>query len=60
MIFRFRHLIEDEAAESIEGNNGGLDFVAALNFENQFNNFRGAIEKSTLLHYEFWNHLLDD
>lgn len=60
MIFRFRHIIEDELHEGIEGNGGGLDFVAALNFETHFNNFKGAIEKATLLHYEFWNHLLDD
>jgi hypothetical protein len=37
-----------------------MDFIAALNFENQFNNFRHLIEKSAMLHYEFWNHLLDD
>jgi len=39
---------------------GGLDFVAALNFETHYNLFRSFIEKSTYLHYEFWNHLMDD
>jgi hypothetical protein len=34
MIYRQRKIIEDELAEGSE--NGGMDFIAALNFENMF------------------------
>jgi hypothetical protein len=55
MIFRQRKIIEDELAEGQE--NGGIDFIAALNFENMFRTFKSLIEKSANLHFEFWNHL---
>ena len=31
-----------------------------MNFENQFKTFVQLIEKSAMLHFEFWNHLLDE
>ena len=55
MIFRQRKIIEDELAEGQE--HGGIDFIAALNFENMFKQFKLLIEKSAMLHYEFWTHL---
>lgn len=58
IVFRLRRIIEDELTEGHES--GGIDFMAALNFESTFKQFRQQIEKSTLLHYEFWNHLQDD
>jgi hypothetical protein len=58
MIFRSRRLIEDELSESQE--HGGLDFIAAMNYENMFKTFKLLIEKSAMLHYEFWTHLQDD
>ena len=54
-IFRMRKIIEDELTEAQE--HGGIDFIAALNFESQFKHFKQLIEKSAILHYEFWNHL---
>jgi len=60
LIFRYRHIIEDELHEGTDMNSGGADYVAAINFENHFKAFKAMIHKSTLLHYEFWNHLLDD
>lgn len=57
-IYRLRKLIEDELAEGHES--GGADFMAAMNFENTFKQFKGLIEKSAMLHFEFWNHLQDD
>jgi hypothetical protein len=63
MIFRYRHIIEDELHEGAEGGGSGgagMDYVAAINFENHFTSFKSLIEKSSLLHYEFWNHLMDD
>ena len=59
MIFRYRHIIEDELHEGSDSA-GGLDYVAAINFENHYSQFKQLIEKSSLLHYEFWNHLMDD
>jgi hypothetical protein len=58
LIFRQRKLIEDELAEGQE--HGGIDFIAALNFENMFKTFKQLIDKSAMLHFEFWNHLQDD
>lgn len=58
MIFRARRLIEDELAEGSE--HGGTDFMAAMNYENMFKQFKQLIEKSALLHFEFWAHLQDD
>ena len=58
MIFRQRKIIEDELAEGQE--HGGVDFISALNFENMFKQFKSLIEKSSMLHYEFWTHLQDD
>ena len=40
-VFRLRRLIEDELTEGHE--NGGIDFMAALNFESTFKQFRGEI-----------------
>jgi hypothetical protein len=37
MIFRYRQLIEDELHEGTDASGGGLDYVAALNFETYFN-----------------------
>lgn len=36
MIFRYRHIIEDELHEGSESSGSGLDYVAAINFENYF------------------------
>jgi hypothetical protein len=60
LIFRYRHIIEDELHEGADATAGGLDYVAAINFENHFKAFKSTIEKSAYLHYEFWNHLMDD
>lgn len=55
MIFRLRRIIEDELSEGHE--NGGIDFIAAMNFESIFKMFKSLVEKSAMLHFEFWNHL---
>jgi hypothetical protein len=38
----------------------GMEYVAALNFDNHFRGLRQSIERSATLHYDFWNMLLDD
>ena len=58
MIFRIRKIIEDELTEGQE--HGGVDFIAAIQFESQFKAFMQMVEKSAMLHFEFWNHLMDD
>lgn len=66
MIYRYRQIIEDELYEGENGgysggnSAGGMDYVAALNFENHFRAFRAIVEKSAAYHYDFWNMLLDD
>ena len=60
MIFRFRHIIEDELHEGVESGSSGMDYVAAMQFDALFSHFKALIEKSAILHFEFWNHLLDD
>ena len=57
-IFRLRKIVEDELAESHES--GGIDFIAAMNFDQQFKALKQAIERSSNLHFEFWSHLQDD
>ena len=37
-----------------------MDYVAAVNFENHFREFRTMVEKSATYHFNFWNMLLDD
>jgi hypothetical protein len=57
-IFRLRKLIEDELSEGHES--GGADFMAAMNYESTFKQFKSCVEKSSMLHFEFWTHLQDD
>ncbi len=63
MIYRFRQIIEDELYDH-DGHsgpsNGGMDYVAAINFENHFRELRTLIEKSATYHFDFWNMLMDD
>jgi len=58
MVYRLRRIVEDELTEGHES--GGVDFIAAMNFETTFKAFKSLIEKSAMLHFEFWNHLQDD
>jgi hypothetical protein len=53
-----RRIIEDDLTENHES--GGSDFIAAMNFESTYKEFKKAIEKSATLHFEFWNHLQDE
>ena len=59
MVFRYKKLIEDSF---IDGGreSGGFEYITALSFENNYRKCKSYIEKSALLHYEFWNHLLED
>jgi hypothetical protein len=66
MIYRYRQIIEDELFD-VEGggyqgggSSSGMDYVAALNFENHFRAFRQMVERSAIFHYDFWQLLLDD
>lgn len=69
IIYRYQQIIEDELyeqdANSLSnsgggGPSGGLDYVAALNYDNHFKLLRTLIEKSAIMHYDFWTGLLDD
>jgi hypothetical protein len=53
-------LIEDQLYEGDNSAGGnGLDYVAIVNFENNFNEFRSLVEKSATQHFNFWNILVD-
>jgi hypothetical protein len=39
---------------------GGYEYVSAMNFESSYRKCKSSIESSAILHYEFWNHLLED
>jgi len=60
IIFRYKKLIEDEIAESQNEGQGGLDVVSEVSFQNNLRNLQANIEKSALLHMEFWSQLSED
>ena len=57
MLYRLQKLIELELQES---EHGGVDYLTSHNLKTQFADFKALIDKSAILHLEFWNHLLDD
>ena len=59
MIFRYKKLIGDSLLESGK-ESGGFEYVSAVNFESNYRKCKQNIEKSALLHFELWNHLLED
>ena len=60
IIFRYKKLIEDEIAESQQDGQGGLDVVSEVAFQNHLRQLQANIEKSALLHMEFWSQLSED
>lgn len=59
IIFRYKKLIGDSLMESGK-ESGGFEYVSAVNFESNYRKCKSNIEKTALLHYELWNHLLED
>jgi len=60
VIFRYKKIIEDEIAESQAEGQGGLDVVSESAFQNHMRQLQANIEKSALLHMEFWSQLSED
>jgi PAS domain S-box-containing protein len=60
IIFRYRKIIEDEIAESKNDGNVGLDVVSEIAFQNHMRQCQANIEKSSILHMEFWSQLSED
>jgi PAS domain S-box-containing protein len=60
IIFRYKKIIEDEIAESQNEGTGGLDVVSEIAFQNHLRQCQANIEKSALLHMEFWSQLSED
>jgi len=60
IIFRYKKIIEDEIAESQAEGHGGLDVVSESAFQNHLRQLQANIEKSALLHMEFWSQLSED
>jgi hypothetical protein len=59
MIFRYIRLIGDSLIESGK-ESGGYEYISAMNYETNFRKCKMHIEKTALLHFEFWNHLQED
>lgn len=59
LIFRYKKIIEDEIAES-QNDGQGLDIVSEAAFQNSLRTLQANIEKSALLHMEFWSQLSED
>jgi PAS domain S-box-containing protein len=60
IIFRYRKIIDDELAESKNEGNAGLDAMSEQTFQNHLRQFQANIEKSSMLHMEFWSQLGED
>lgn len=60
MIIRYKKLIGDSLIEGGKEGGGGYEYISAMNFDSNYRKCKNNIEKSALLHYEFWNHLLED
>jgi hypothetical protein len=56
IIFRYKKLIGDSLLESGK-ESGGFEYISAVNFDANFRKCKQNIERSALLHFEFWNHL---
>jgi len=59
MIYRYIRLIGDSLIESGK-ESGGYEYISAVNYETSFRKCKSNIEKTALLHFEFWNHLQED
>ena len=53
-------IIEDEIAESQNNNQGSLDIVSEMAFNNHLKECQLNIERCALLHMEFWSQLSED
>ena len=59
MIFRYIRVIGDSLIESGK-ESGGYEYISAVNYDANFRKCKSYIEKTALLHFEFWNHLQED
>jgi len=59
IIYRYKRLIGDSLIESGK-ESGGYEYISAVNYEANFRKCKLNIERSALLHFEFWNHLQED
>jgi hypothetical protein len=58
-VFRYKNLIGDSLIDGGK-ESGGFEYVSAMTFESNYRKCKSNIEKSSLLHFEFWNHLLEE
>jgi len=60
LIFRYRKLIEDEMADvQADSQEGAMDAISMIAYDNYLKKFKEAIEKSAHLHMEFWLEVLE-
>ncbi len=60
VIYRYKKIIEDEIAQKQNEGTGSLDVVSEAAYQNLRRQFQASIEKSALLHMEFWSQLSED
>ncbi|EAS07526.3 PAS domain S-box protein (macronuclear) [Tetrahymena thermophila SB210] len=58
IIFRYKKLIEDEIAESQQ--DGNMDIVSEMAFQNNLRSMQNNIERCALQHMDFWSQLGED
>ena len=60
VIYRYRKMIEDEMADVQADNQGGtLDAISMIAYDNYLRQFKEAIERTALLHMEFWLEVME-
>jgi hypothetical protein len=60
LIFRYRKLIEDEMADvQADTQEGVMDTISMIAYDNYLKKFKEAIERSAHLHMEFWLEVLE-
>ena len=60
LIFRYQKMLEDYGDNLGEGNSGGMDVVSKFAYESSLRQLQQHIERSAVLHLDFWNCLRED
>lgn len=60
LVFRYKKLIEDQIGEIQDQIGNDMDADNETSFMSQFRQFQALIEKSSLLHMEFWAQISED
>jgi len=59
IVYRYKKLIGDSLLENGK-DQGGLEYLSAMNFDSHYRKCKGDIERTSLLYFELWNHLQEE